>query len=98
MAEPGLRKTEEAQRDGSWAKLDAIEDLLVPADLSAALGRYPEAEVNFEAFPRSARRGILEWIANAKTPETRGRRIDETARKASTNERANQWRPKKPEA
>jgi GrpB-like predicted nucleotidyltransferase (UPF0157 family)/uncharacterized protein YdeI (YjbR/CyaY-like superfamily) len=98
MAESGLRKIEEAKRDGSWFRLDAIEDRVVPDDLSEALGRYPDAAVNFEAFPRSARRGILEWITNAKMPQTRARRVDETARMASANERANQWRPKKPEA
>ena len=94
MAEAGLHKVEEAKRDGSWTKLDAVEDLVVPPDLLAALSRYPEAGKHFDAFPRSARRGILEWIANAKTAPTRARRVDETARLASTNERANQWRPR----
>ena len=37
-------------------------------------------------------RGILEWIANAKTPVTRAKRIEETARLARQNLRANQWR------
>ena len=47
---------------------------------------------NFEAFPRSVKRGILEWIANAKRAETKARRVDETARLAAQNTRANQWR------
>jgi len=42
----------------------------------------------------SARRGILEWIVQAKTPPTRAKRIAETARLAQDNVRANQWRPK----
>jgi uncharacterized protein YdeI (YjbR/CyaY-like superfamily) len=41
---------------------------------------------------RSAKRGILEWISNAKKPETRAKRVDETARLAAENKRANQWR------
>ncbi len=94
MAEAGLRKVEQAQADGSWAKLDAIEDLTVPDDLAQALNRYPVAMRHFSAFPRSAKRGILEWIASAKTEPTRTRRIEETARLADINERANQWRPK----
>lgn len=94
MTEAGLRKVEQAQQDGSWFKLDAIEDLAIPDDLAQALAAYAPASQNFSAFPRSAKRGILEWIANAKTPTTRARRIDETARLASQNERANQWRPK----
>ncbi len=94
MMEPGLRKVEQAKQDGSWSKLDAVEELSVPEDLAQALAGYPEAALNFDAFPRSAKRGILEWIANAKTPPTRARRVEETARLASRNERANQWQPK----
>jgi uncharacterized protein YdeI (YjbR/CyaY-like superfamily) len=94
MAEAGLRKVEQAKMDGSWEKLDAIEELTIPDDLAKALNAYPNATQNFDAFPRSAKRGILEWIATAKTLATRTKRIDETARLASKNERANQWRPK----
>jgi uncharacterized protein YdeI (YjbR/CyaY-like superfamily) len=49
---------------------------------------------NVEACPRSAKRGILEWIVQAKHAETRARRVEETARRAARDERANQWRPK----
>jgi uncharacterized protein YdeI (YjbR/CyaY-like superfamily) len=94
LLQAGLRKVEQARRDGSWTNLDAIEDLQVPDDLARALAGQPDAALHFDAFPRSAKRGILEWIASAKTPQTRARRIDETARLASRNERANQWRPK----
>lgn len=94
MAEAGLRKVQQAKRDGSWTKLDAVENLLIPDDLAQALSALPSAARNFDAFPRSAKRGILEWIANAKAPDTRARRVEETARLAGKNERANQWRPK----
>jgi uncharacterized protein YdeI (YjbR/CyaY-like superfamily) len=93
MAEAGLRKVEQAKRDGSWGRLDAVETLQIPEDLNEALRKLPPAWENFAAFPRSAKRGILEWIANARTAETRERRVGETARLASKNERANQWRP-----
>ncbi len=94
MAPAGLQRIEQAQKDGSWTKLDAVEDLEVPPDLAQALGTYEKAAQHFSAFPRSAKRGILEWIANAKTQPTRAKRIEETALLASVNERANQWRPK----
>jgi uncharacterized protein YdeI (YjbR/CyaY-like superfamily) len=64
----------------------------VPADLDAAFARHEDAQRNFAAFPTSARRGILEWIKQAKRPETRARRVAETAELASRNIRANQWR------
>jgi uncharacterized protein YdeI (YjbR/CyaY-like superfamily) len=92
MTQAGLAKIEAAREDGSWNALDSIEALEIPPDLGAALDSYPDAREFFEAFPRSVRRGILEWIANAKRAETRARRIEETARLAQENQRANQWR------
>ncbi len=92
MAPAGLAKIEAAKQDGSWASLDAVEALEIPPDLSEALAACPPAATYFDAFPRSARRGILEWIAAAKRPETRQKRIAETARLAAQNQRANQWR------
>lgn len=94
MHPAGMLKIEQAKADGSWTSLDAIEDLQLPADLVAALVAYPPAESNFAAFPRSAKRGILEWIHTAKRQETRAARIAETARLAQVNKRANQWRGK----
>ena len=40
------------------------------------------------AFRPSSKRIILEWILNAKRPETRRRRIEETVRLAEQNIRA----------
>ncbi|MBS7806946.1 YdeI/OmpD-associated family protein [Variovorax sp. PCZ-1] len=94
MQPAGLARIEAAKQDGSWASLDAVEDLVVDADLAAALASYKNAAQNFEAFPRSAKRGILEWIAQAKRAQTRAARIAETARLAQDNLRANQWKPK----
>lgn len=92
MAEAGLAKVEAAKRNGSWTLLDAVERLNIPADLATAFSRYENSRAHFEAFPRSAKRGILEWIATTKKPETRAARIEETARLAAQNVRANQWR------
>ncbi|QDV39029.1 YdeI/OmpD-associated family protein [Tautonia plasticadhaerens] len=93
MTPAGLAKVEAARADGSWEKLDGVEAMEVPGDLAEALARFPDAHRHFDAFPRSVRRGILEWIVQAKRPETRARRVEETARLASENRRANQWRP-----
>jgi uncharacterized protein YdeI (YjbR/CyaY-like superfamily) len=92
MAAPGLAKVEAAKLDGSWIALDAVEALELPADLLAAFASVPTSQGNFEVFPRSVKRGILEWISTAKTETTRARRIAETASRAALNERANQWR------
>ena len=92
MTPAGMAKIEAAQQDGSWTKLDAVEALEIPSDLAAALAANPTAQQYFDAFPRSAKRGILEWILNAKRPETRATRVAETVRLAAENVRANQWR------
>ncbi|GAB4382696.1 MAG: YdeI/OmpD-associated family protein [Elainellaceae cyanobacterium] len=94
MMPAGLAKVEAARLDGSWNALDAIEALEIPPDLEQALIAQGAAKQNFEAFPKSVKRGILEWIASAKKPETRAKRIQETAQLAAENVRANQWRKK----
>lgn len=92
MAPAGLAKVEAAKKDGSWAALDAVEALEIPPDLAKALKANKTAKAYFEAFPRSVKQGILEWILNAKKPETRAKRVEETVRLAEKNIRANQWR------
>ncbi len=91
LAAPGLAKIEAAKADGAWTRLDGVERLEVPDDLAAALAALPPAADRFAAFPRSTRRGILEWILQAKRPETRAKRVEETARLAAENLRANQF-------
>ncbi|PZO13214.1 MAG: hypothetical protein DCF26_17260 [Burkholderiales bacterium] len=96
MLPAGQAKVDAARADGSWNALDAVEALAIPDDLALALAAYPEAPAHFAAFPRSAKRGILEWIQNARRTETRATRVAETARLAARNERANQWRGPRP--
>jgi uncharacterized protein YdeI (YjbR/CyaY-like superfamily) len=91
MTPAGLEKIYAAKQDGSWHALDAVEVLEIPPDLEAALASYPSARRNFDAFPRFVKRGILEWIATAKRPQTRAKRVEETARLAEDNIQANQW-------
>ncbi len=89
----GLEMIRLAKETGTWDALNNVENLIIPSDLSRELASYPNAATHFAAFPPSVRRGILEWIFNAKRPETRSKRIGETARLANDNIRANQYRP-----
>lgn len=91
VAAAGLAAIAQAKADGSWRKLDEIDALIVPDDLASALEDRPPARPLFDGFPPSTRRGILEWISTAKSTTTRAKRIDETARLAQQNLRANQW-------
>ncbi|MGB0525104.1 MAG: YdeI/OmpD-associated family protein [Flammeovirgaceae bacterium] len=94
MAEAGLQMVKQAKELGTWNALDEVENLIVPPDLQEAFSQYETAQANFETFPKSAKRSILEWIFNAKRTETRAKRIQETAELASKNIRANQYRKK----
>ncbi|ADG67102.1 conserved hypothetical protein [Planctopirus limnophila DSM 3776] len=94
LAPAGMARIQAAKEDGSWDKLTTVDELEVPDDLAEEFARWPGSSANFAAFPPSARRGILEWILNAKRPQTRHARIVETASQAARNERANQWKPK----
>lgn len=93
MRPAGLQMIELAKQNGTWNALDEVENLILPEDLQAALQNNQVANEKFEAFPRSVKRGILEWILNAKRPETRRKRIEETVTLAAQNKRANQYRP-----
>jgi len=51
---------------------------VAPEDLLAALARNAAARKTFEAFAPSHRREYIEWITEAKRPETRQKRLAQT--------------------
>jgi len=53
----------------------APKPVTVPAALAAALKKNKKAQAAFEALPPSHKREYCEWIADAKTDETRERRL-----------------------
>ena len=93
MAPPGLAKIEAAKADGSWEALEGLEDLAIPDDLGAALDANPPAREHLEAFPPGTRKQILFWIRVAKRPETRAKRIAQTATAAAEGSRVNERPP-----
>lgn len=85
MTEAGLAKITAAKTDGSWTSLDAIEALIIPDDLQQALAANPEANQYFMGCSNSTKKNILSWIASAKRPETRLKRIEQTINSAAQN-------------
>ncbi|EMS33783.1 hypothetical protein C943_04102 [Mariniradius saccharolyticus AK6] len=83
-----------AKEKGTWSALEEVDQLILPADLAAEFDKNPQALSFWERFSKSSRRGIMEWILNAKRPETRNQRIEETVRLAGENKKANQYIPK----
>jgi uncharacterized protein YdeI (YjbR/CyaY-like superfamily) len=91
MAPAGLAMVRLAEESGTWVALDGVDALLEPPDLAAALDADPAARASWDGFPPSARRGILEWILDARTAPTREKRITTTVSQAHDGRRANQW-------
>ncbi len=56
MHPAGLAKVELARKNGSWQALAAVAG----------------ARAHFDAFPATAKKAGLEWVRQAKRPETRG--------------------------
>lgn len=87
---PGWAVIEAARDSGTWTALDEVENLTEPDDLRAALDGNAAARQHWDAFPRSAKRAILEWLSTAKRVETRTKRVCETVELAADNIRAHQ--------
>jgi uncharacterized protein YdeI (YjbR/CyaY-like superfamily) len=81
----GIAMVELAKKTGTWMALEDVDNLVVPKEMQLLLENQPQAQKNWEAFPASTRRGILEWIFNAKKPETKTKRIHETVTLAAQN-------------
>ncbi|MBL7834943.1 MAG: YdeI/OmpD-associated family protein [Cyclobacteriaceae bacterium] len=91
MQPAGLEMIRIAKEKGTWTALDEVERITLPDDLKQRFARNKKAFKNWENFPKSAKSGILQWILNAKRPETRQKRIEETVALAAKNIRANSY-------
>ncbi len=85
MQPAGLASVERAKAEGMWDAMNDVDALVVPDDLADALAAHSPADEYFAAFPVSVRRNILRWIAYAKTPPTREKRIALTVTQAQVN-------------
>jgi uncharacterized protein YdeI (YjbR/CyaY-like superfamily) len=92
MDDSGIEMIQLAKETGTWEALRDVQDNVIPDDLQTELNKSKKALHNFNAFPPSSKRGILEWILNAKKPETRKKRIRETVSLAAKNIKANHYR------
>lgn len=95
MHSAGLEMIEIAKENGTWTALDEVENLIIPDDLQELFSKNKTAFKNWRNFPPSSKRGILEWIFNAKKAETRQKRIEETVSLAEKDIRANHYRQPK---
>lgn len=83
MQPSGQAVIDAAKASGAWTLLEEVEALTMPDDLTAALVADERAEAGFAALPDSTKAMALYWIATAKRPETRTRRIAATVAAAA---------------
>lgn len=91
MTESGQKLIDLAKETGTWEALVDIENSVIPPDLEKLFARNKTARKNFDAFAPSSKRIILEWISNARKPETRQKRLEETVALAAKNIKANHY-------
>jgi uncharacterized protein YdeI (YjbR/CyaY-like superfamily) len=75
MTDVGMDKIRAAKKDGSWARMEPADSLVVPPDLRRALSADKRVRDAFERMPPGRKRQLLGWVHDAKRPETRQRRI-----------------------
>ena len=76
MADPGRAAIARSKALGLWEATAAVDALLVPPDLRAALRASGSADTWFDAAAPSYRRNLLRWLAAARTAPTRRTRVD----------------------
>ena len=89
MTPAGEAKIKAAVENGMWTFLDDVERLEVPTDLADALGDLAGV---WDAYPKSVKRGTLEWIKTAKTAPTRAKRIEDVRTSAADGLRPSVFR------
>ncbi|MEO6525168.1 MAG: YdeI/OmpD-associated family protein [Gemmatimonadaceae bacterium] len=69
-------------------------DLPLPSALTAALAKNKKARTTFDAFSPSQRREYAEWIGDAKSEDTRARRVEQAVEWIAEG-KARNWRYQK---
>jgi uncharacterized protein YdeI (YjbR/CyaY-like superfamily) len=88
MTKSGSAKVEEAKKNGLWevAYTNKRREE-IPVDLEAALLVNKIAWLNFNKFANSYRNMYVGWVNNAKTEETRKKRVIEVVRRSALNKK-----------
>ena len=88
MTAAGYAAIEEAKKSGAWDNAYtnlAPEDL--PSDIQQALEASPPALQNFYGFATTYRNMYIYWVKQAKTVETRQKRIKKVVEQSLKNQK-----------
>jgi len=81
MTPSGLAAIEAAKKSGAWENAYVLDKAIdIPADLEEALAQNKLADAAFRSLPPSRRNAYIYHLDDAKTPETRQKRIGEVIR------------------
>ena len=78
LLKQAVKLNESGTKTSQRAKGKPKKPLPTPADLAAGLKKSAKASAAWEAFAPSHRREYIEWITEAKRPETRAERLKTT--------------------
>ncbi len=90
MTEHGLRAINEAKASGKWDEMAHVDALHEPEDVLAEIASHC-AEAWWSKAAPSYKRNVLRWIAGAKTPQTRAKRVTIVAEHAGRGEKVPQY-------
>ena len=75
MTAVGMKMIELAKTNGRWDAHAATDALTMPPELKKALDGNAAAKKNWPAYTESQRKAFLRMVADAKTNETRAKRV-----------------------
>jgi uncharacterized protein YdeI (YjbR/CyaY-like superfamily) len=78
MTAAGMAKVEIAKQNGQWDQTDQPRiQFEIPSEFQAALEQHSKAQEFFNTLIKTDQKQYITWIASAKRPETREKRIKE---------------------
>lgn len=88
MHKSGLEIIEIGKKNGSWAALNDVENLLIPDDLKIEFNKNEIAFNNYQNFAKSYKKSYLYWLNQAKREVTRLKRITEIIQLCEANKKS----------
>lgn len=76
MTPAGQVVIDAAQKDGSWTKIDASENHVMPDDFARLLAKRKALAAHFASLAPSTRKAFLHRLQSAKTDATRAKRLE----------------------
>lgn len=87
MTKAGRAKIEAARQDGSWERLDHIEQLTIPPEFDKALKKNAKARTQFESLTPSQRKIFLYYLHGVKREDLRAQRMKESVERLAAGAR-----------